>query len=505
MKGIIHSTTQWKKRFKHRSLIYRVSWLSALSLSVYLLLFLVSPTIHDAWLHLGPRTPLGDGARTRVRVSAAHLNPSELESLKERLPGLPVHQIYPRLKLVGIGERLVGVGEDLKVEFGIFPQYETEILRKNSQVSLRVQAPSLELLIQDLIQSKRGTKLKTSAEEAQARILGSWDQILPEVQRALETHVQPDLLQRMIADEVITNSLKNAFLTEVSDQIDLTELGETLEKSPALSRLGSLAYEHVSVYEVLGDTFSGGVETIKKEMKTARGDLKESWSNSRLLYDGLRCGLEIAILAKFSGLLGGGVVSQGVRHLAQEQISAVTPCTSKQLKRVGRGIKATGLGALKSGAVSTLSQSVESLKKNSNEAQMQVQVIARDVQQELQLGVKLKGFWTSIVHNVSLRHYIIETYGERAWSQLKDATLEVSTSDVVGAKVQTLSQEMKLLGQQGLTALLLDREGRGPNPLLLSVIQEQLNGDTRPMIHIRPNGGPAVKSGFEFIHKGALR
>ena len=198
-------------------------------------------------------------------------------------------------------------------------------------------------------------------------------------------------------------------------------------------------------------------------------------------------------------------MSQGVRHLAREQISAVTPCTSKQLKRVGRGIKTVGLGALKSGAVSTLSQSVESLKKNGAEAQIQVKVIARDVQQELQLGVKLKGFWTAVVHNASLQSYIVETYGERAGSQLKDATLEVSKSDVIGARVQTLSQEMKRLGQQGLTALLLDREGRGPNPLLLSVIQEQLNGDTRPMIHIRPNGGPAVKSGFEFIHKGALR
>ena len=147
MKGIIHSLTQWKKRFKHRSLIYRASWLSISSLSIYLLIFLISPTIYEAWLHLGPRTPFGDGARARVRVSAAHLTASELKSLKGRLPGLP--QIHPRLKLVGIGERLIGAGEELKVEFGVFPQYEAEILRRNSQVSLRVQAPSLELLMQD--------------------------------------------------------------------------------------------------------------------------------------------------------------------------------------------------------------------------------------------------------------------------------------------------------------------------------------------------------------------
>ena len=65
-----------------------------------------------------------------------------------------------------------------------------------------------------------------------------------------------------------------------------------------------------------------------------------------------------------------------------------------------------------------------------------------------------------------------------------------------------VSEPLKNMAKKTLTALLLDREGKGPNPLLLSVIQEQLSGRSRPVVHFIPSdksGDKRVSDNYVYV------
>ena len=46
--------------------------------------------------------------------------------------------------------------------------------------------------------------------------------------------------------------------------------------------------------------------------------------------------------------------------------------------------------------------------------------------------------------------------------------------------------------------ILLDRESKGPNPLLLLVIQERIKGQIQPVIHVHFGQGSVVSDAYAF-------
>jgi hypothetical protein len=286
---------------------------------------------------------------------------------------------------------------------------------------------------------------------------------------------------------VILGSLKNAFMTEVMNRVDLDQFGTFLTDSPALSRIKTLALEQVSSYDVLGGVFTGTLKGMGQEGSEIKKELKNGWTSTRIFYDGLRCGLEGLMIISLAGAPLAG--------------SNLTPCTNKGVKRIWKGIKNTGGAAVKEGAKIMIIQSAESLKKNQDEAQTQLMVLSQDALQNLSLDTKLQSFWMSIQTNQSLKRHIIDTYGDATWTHFQNALKEWMDSPKLDQKINELSGEIKILGQQGLKVLLLDREGKGPNPLLLAVIQEQLQGSVRPVVHVVFGSKELIQPGYQFTHQ----
>ena len=92
-----------------------------------------------------------------------------------------VHQVTPKLKLVGLGQTLIQDQEQSRLVLGLFPQSAPALLKSETQFSLRVQAPSVELLIQDLFYSSRGQDLQKEMQNSQKRITDSWLKLWPKI------------------------------------------------------------------------------------------------------------------------------------------------------------------------------------------------------------------------------------------------------------------------------------------------------------------------------------
>ena len=97
-------------------------------------------------------------------------------------------------------------------------------------------------------------------------------------------------------------------------------------------------------------------------------------------------------------------------------------------------------------------------------------------------------------------NHLKNTYGDEGLARISGALREISSSLLFSNKVGEISCEMKNIARKSLSALLLDQKGEGPNPLLLSVIQEQLSGHSRAIVHIYPGEGEALKPGHLFQH-----
>jgi hypothetical protein len=158
-------------------------------------------------------------------------------------------------------------------------------------------------------------------------------------------------------------------------------------------------------------------------------------------------------------------------------------------------------GAIKGGATNFAKESFKSLKKESDQALSEAQKLAAGAWERAEGGARLKGLWLAIAGNQALKDHITNTYGAPAWTQLQEAVWSVSQNQEVEALINQAGERLKQLSKKALTALLLDREGKGPNPLLLAVIQEQLSGQARPIVHVTPAPpeNPRVSPGYLFM------
>ena len=155
---------------------------------------------------------------------------------------------------------------------------------------------------------------------------------------------------------------------------------------------------------------------------------------------------------------------------------------------------------MKGGAVDLLKQTAGSLSKESDEAILKSKEVMTLVNQELKSEVLLKNFWASLSQNEALIKHLKTTYGDEEMARISVALKKISHNQEISSQVTQVSADLKQIAKRGLSALLLDQDGKGPNPLLLAVIQEQLSGQARPIIHIVPGTGDALKPGHAFKH-----
>lgn len=488
------------KRFAKRSGTYKVISISLALSALALLIMVIAPALGRGWETFGSRTPLGAGSRVPILISMDHLTTRQIAELKARPTALAAHRIRPRLELVGVGEEVVErrapSGETQTVlRLGLLPDQAEAVLKSDSRVSLRVQAPSVELLAQDLLNSPRGQGLKRSLSQSKERLQRSWLQLLPLLKNKLTKYFDTEELRRkldtLIEDETVLAHLKEAFMTEVAARVDLDQVGAELVESEALATLGDLTTKHVSFKDVTRQAFGGGVKALKREVGGISGEAGQAWSDGVILSDVSACALKVASFRDPTTVAG---------RLA----SWLEVGESKLCKRALESPKQVAKGAAKGGAINLFKQSVQSIYKESDQALVESGKFAKQISEVTKAPVLLEGFWSAVNSDEALARHVKQVYGEDVLIRFQLALRDLSASPEVAEKVEELKREVQQVARQGFKAILLDREGRGPNPLLLSVIQEQLSGEMRPVVHIIPGEGASVKPGYLFTSSEAI-
>ena len=93
---------------------------------------------------------------------------------------------------------------------------------------------------------------------------------------------------------------------------------------------------------------------------------------------------------------------------------------------------------------------------------------------------------------MELQDYVIQNYGRDSWLKLKKALIAISLSPEINSEIKILTRTFENSIQSFFSLLLLNETGNGPNPLLVTMIQEKLSGVKRTVVWIRP--GQSTKS-----------
>ena len=229
------SAKVWRARLIYRSLPYKLMLLTGTFVMGLLIWFVMRPIAIQSWQSIGPKLPIGASGRTPVLVETEHLTQSEIKQLNEQVQRVVVYQTRPRLELIGIGHRLRHQDEgQVLLEIGLLPHRSQELLRSDTLMELKMSAPSMILLLQELIYSSRGQKLKNDLNRLRIRIVRSWQRLWPPIEQTLVDKLPPDLFQRVIHDDYIMSRLQSALATQVRAQVNFEQMGHKLKKSPAI-------------------------------------------------------------------------------------------------------------------------------------------------------------------------------------------------------------------------------------------------------------------------------
>lgn len=453
--------------------------------ALWIIFGILTPALLSAWANFGARTPWGSGQLVSVKLSMGHL--SEREQLKiERDPHkVAAHQIKPSLKLVGIGQSVVKRDDGTRVfELGLLPRDAERILKRDTQMSLRVQAPSVELLTQDLMRSERGERLKQSFDRSQDRVMNSWLELWPDLKSRLEAHFSAEDFKKIIKDEVIINRIKRAFMVEVSAQLNLDELKSKLSESPQLESLAELATRHVNFGSVFRESMIGATRSGSVEVKEIKAKTQELWRGGELPIDMIFCAARgMRALRGIGAVAIGAIFGRGESKLCNQLKASAVKVVKSSVKEGGKDF---------------LGQSYKSLTRESESVSTELTKLGEEITEATRAPVLLKRFWLAINQDEELMNHIRVTYGQEGVTRFQLAMRELSASQAVSDRLSHLRGEVESLAQEGFKALVLDREGKGPNPLLLSVIQEQLSGEARPIIHIVPGSAERVNPSYLF-------
>ena len=478
----------WVRRTLKRSSAYKLSSLAIGGGTLWVIFTVALPLLSIAWSSLAMRTPLGGAALIPVSVTMAHLKANERAQISASPESISIHQISPQLRLVGMGRGVYEeAGEAPRLEFALFPSAAEQVLKGDSVVQLRVEAPSLELLFNDLLRSPRGLQLRKEISTSSERISTSWAALWPTIQGELEAALPPSLFRQIVEDPILIERLREAFLVEISARVDVHTLGQQLVKSEALSGLGELALKHVRWGRVGRELFGGAFRAGRREAGAIGGEVARGWIRGTLLYDGAICTLQaVAGLDPFSI---SGVISRGVG------------LKSPLCKRIRDGAKGVAVGAMSGGGRDLLGQAMQSLAHEHEAGSARAIELIKLANESAQPKLLLRHFWMAVSQDRVLIDHIKERYGDEALLRLSAALRKLSASQLFATRIQEVSASLRAVMKKGIRALLLDRRGEGPNPLLLTVIQEQLSGQSRAVVHIRPGEAEAVKPGYIFTHQ----
>ena len=478
---------KWFSVFKLRNFTYKLSVFSFFIILILTLAILL-PKLFALNSTLLVRTPFGQGSLVKVELDAQHLSKTEQDLLARSPQRVAVHQVSPQLKLVGLGQVLIQDQNQSRLVLGLFPSSAASLLKSETQFSLRVQAPSIELLIQDLFYSSRGQDLQKEMEHSQKRITQSWFKLWPQVRAKLESLLPSDLMQRLVKDQIFISHIREAFMIEIAARVDMKGLSKSLATNESLNNLGALAFKNVKWKQVMKELGKGFWKGSKQFSKDTTKAINHEWDEGSFSVDMSYCALSVASVidpTSITGILG-----------AFFDLNDSKICAS--ITQNAQGVVSQ---SAKTGGIDLAQQVYQSLHQEWASASQEAQKLLSTLNQQLQSKVLLNSFWRTLGQDQVLIQHLRKEYGDKGLAQIVTALRDLSSTQDFSTGIDQLSGELKTIAQKGLNSILLDDQGQGPNPLLLSVIQEQLSGQKRPIVHVYPGQGSTLKPGHRFPHR----
>ena len=413
--------------------------------------FAFSPILLSALEEVWPRIHLTSEATSKLILKVSDLSSTQRKLISApQSVGVPIHQVSPRLKLIGILEGVTSLEtaqkidrqssaqrESIYLSLGIFPHERDNVFRRDTEFSLRFQSPSLSLLVEDLLHSARGERLQRRFEESARDLKTQILTLKPTLKRILSKRFPSDLATQLLEDPIVLSHLRSAFHREVYSKIDWARLIREITESSQATAIQQLALKEMELSSVL------------------KGAIKESvhyaWSAPTVFKD----------WAWLSPV-------DSVKKLAQRG-------RIKYKESVKRA-KTRAMVSIKDHAVDQLRHEAPKVKRLT---------LALLTEQSRALKLKSKGasFLKHLVHSQPLQEHLAHRYGPQAYEIFKAVGAEFIDDDKVQRALKSALGILKKLSKVILKSALLDHEGQGPNPLLLMVIQEHLRGQKSAVIH----------------------
>jgi|LauGreDrversion4_2_1035121.scaffolds.fasta_scaffold105596_2 hypothetical protein len=453
----------WRRRWPSKAL-----GVAAVAVSVAGAARLLDPA-RARLLHLAPRVAAVGRVEVHLHTSpAAPLSDATLARLNEALTlqggGLPVHQRRPHLALVGSVTRVERSAQDgrrASLTLGVYQELAPALLRADTHLALTLAPPSLELLIEDLTTSSRGraalSALRAVAREARSSLEGLRGALLG----ALRAQLPPDLWGRLSADERLRGALRAHFEEQVLRQIPWGALLDEAMSAPEFDRIRAAALEGVDARPLIGEALKGAAQHALRSRSVFRDlSLRRPIESVKQIAQKTN--------EKVDSSLNAG--TQRAMDIALARVQENLRAQDELLKREG--------GAL-------LAQSAE----------------------RAQLSRLLLDLLSAITADEALTGHLRDQYGGALWEGLERGALDFLRSGEVRGLLEGVTGQLKSTLSAVGRALLFDHneDQPGPNPLLLSVVEEQLRGEVSPVVHLTPGVGAPVGQGFDFQERPAPR
>ncbi len=440
------------------------------------------PIIEWVKAELSPRMSSSESLKNSVVIDIPNLNSDDFEEIRARPQRVLVYQTKPTLELIGRGVSITWAkplgssstqssSRPGSLTVGVFPKYVDRVFRVDSVGEFLVESPSMMLLLRDLLFSARGEAIRAELIVLKEEVSTRWQRIWPLLTTSLSQHLRSQDLAQITGDPVIISRIKQSLMNEIQTHIEFEGMGARLAKLPEVNELVSLATEEMNITQLREKTVKGLLTQTHIEAKRSKRVIVDLWREDRLLSDSTACLFKGAKRYHWGAKLLGYIYKTDHSRLC----TSLSASTSRTL-----------VGGLRAGGEDFVSQAWERAYEQRERSTTLGVEAAGSIAKELKVRPVLHDFWSRIKSDEQLYHYVKTKYGESTWRRLSNALRSFAAQESVRQELRELSDLVERAGKKTLGALVLDAEGKGPNPLLITLIKEEISRERRPVVWVTP-------------------
>ena len=463
-----------------RNLVFKVMFVVSIIIGGFVLY--QSSVLTQDWLYdeIYPRlNPTSSPISVTVDLNAASIE--ALHEIRKEPSTVFVYQTSPNLELIGVGKTLIESEDDTYLIVSIFPKYSSRVLRQDSTAELLFESPSMMFMMRDLFFSERGQKLIADLKGFHRAVLKDLNILGPTLKSSLARHLKPEELTRIAVDPLIIQLIKQSLVSSVRDHIELNTIGSKLSHLPEIKTFIDLTAQDLDFKQARKEALNGLLSSSKQELKRSGQTLKDLWEEDELLSDGAQC--------LFNGLRKYHWGARLLDKLFLEQNSKLCTAFDESTHQIL-------IGGLRAGGEDLARQTWKSTLEHSERSIEIGKAAIQSASRELKLKPIASQIWTKLSHNQVLFNHVRTRYGAETWGRLKAGIVEFLEHTDVSAVINKLSLSGESIIKRLTNALLLNHDESAPNPLIVTLIKEEVSGMRRAVVWITPGKSAAqVASG----------